>query len=46
MYPVCSFEHYPHEIVFGEQYPEGHPMVLARPDLFTPNKPKKEATPK
>lgn len=47
MYPLCAFTHLDEDFDPSKQVPADHPMVAARPDLFTPSKPKatKAATP-
>lgn len=41
MYAVVSFTHFDLTVRKGAELPDDHPMVVARPDLFTPTPPKK-----
>ena len=39
MYATCSFTHFDLTVKRGDQLPVDHPIVVARPDLFTPDPP-------
>ena len=41
MFPVCRFEHLGETFTPSQAVPDDHPMVAARPDLFTTTKPTK-----
>lgn len=41
MYPITEFDHMGESFVPAVAVPADHPMVAARPDLFTPDKPTK-----
>lgn len=41
MFATASFTHRDLNVVEGDELPDDHPMVLARPDLFTTNPPPK-----
>lgn len=48
MFAVAAFKHFDLDVKQGDELPDDHPMVTARPDLFTDKKPtrnksKKEA---
>lgn len=43
MYPVCKFEHLGEQFDPATAVPADHPMVAARPDLFTTTPPTKPA---
>jgi len=40
MYPTRTFEHLGESFTPSQSVADDHPMVLARPDLFTNNPPK------
>lgn len=47
MYAKTTFTHFDLTVSKGDELPKDHPMVLARPDLFTkqpPTKPKAKAS--
>jgi hypothetical protein len=41
MFATCSFVHLDLVVSKGDELPVDHPMVIARPDLFTDQTPKK-----
>lgn len=41
MFPVCEFQHFDEYFHPDTPVADDHPMVLARPDLFAPVKPRK-----
>ena len=41
MFALISFTHFELDVRKGDELPDDHPMVLARPDLFTDQPPKK-----
>lgn len=48
-WPTCAFEHLDESFDPSTEVPDDHPMVAARPDLFTTAKPttrRKPAAPK
>lgn len=40
MFPTCEFEHLGESFTPTQEVAADHPMVFARPDLFTAEKPK------
>lgn len=49
VWPVCKFTHLDETFTPAQVVPLDHPMVAARPDLFTaqpPTKPARATTPK
>lgn len=43
MFALVSFVHFDLEVKAGDEFPADHPMVALRPDLFSPEPPKKPA---
>jgi hypothetical protein len=41
MYALKSFRHFDLVVASGDELPDDHPMVVARPDLFTDKPPKR-----
>jgi hypothetical protein len=46
MFALAAFEHFELVVKKGDELPDDHPMVLARPDLFTDQPPKRATTKK
>jgi hypothetical protein len=46
MFAVASFTHFDLDVRKGDELPEDHPMVTARPDLFTDSPPQRATTKK
>lgn len=46
MFATTSFTHFDLKVRKGDELPDDHPMVTARPDLFTPDPPKAKASAK
>ena len=41
MYAAATFTHFEMTVVEGSEWADDHPLVKARPDLFTPKPPPK-----